>query len=101
MLNTGGSGQTWKDYVHPRGDNAARLYHGLIWIPGASINGTLQPVGTELVRLSSVVGNSYTILPGNYPDSEVTSAWGMKMTSTPITDTAIIIGAPAVIRISG
>ncbi len=33
-VQTGGSGATWKLYVHPSGPNADHLYHGLIWIPG-------------------------------------------------------------------
>src|SRR4051794_23874598 len=33
-VQTGGHGKTWKRYVNPSGDNADRLYHGLIWIPG-------------------------------------------------------------------
>lgn len=34
-VQTGGHGRTWKRYVNPSGDNSDRLYHGLIWIPGA------------------------------------------------------------------
>jgi hypothetical protein len=35
-VQTGGMGLTWKLYVNPQGDNADRLYHGLIWIPGVN-----------------------------------------------------------------
>jgi hypothetical protein len=48
-VQTGGSGDTWKRYVNPSGDNSDHLYHGLISIPG---------VTQGLVRLQSVVGNS-------------------------------------------
>lgn len=34
-VQTGGSGATWKRYVNPEGNDADRLYHGLIYIPGA------------------------------------------------------------------
>ncbi len=50
---TGGSGKTWKRYVDPRGPNADRLYHGLIWIPG---------VTGDLVRIQGVIARSWTIL---------------------------------------
>jgi len=30
------SGDIWKDYVYPTGDNAERLYHGTFWLPGAT-----------------------------------------------------------------
>ena len=33
-VQTGGRGRTWKRYVDPSGDNADRLYHGLVQIPG-------------------------------------------------------------------
>src|SRR5437868_5696323 len=35
-VNTRGSGQTWKRYVDPSGDNSDRLYHGRISIPSAT-----------------------------------------------------------------
>jgi hypothetical protein len=35
-VQTGGLGKTWKRYVDPQGPNSDRLYHGLIWIPGAT-----------------------------------------------------------------
>src|SRR5215468_5220545 len=44
-VQTGGSGRTWKRYIDPSGDNSDRLYHGRIWIPGATAG---------FVRLSSV-----------------------------------------------
>jgi len=36
-VQTGGSGRTWKRYVDPGGDNTSYLYHGLLWIPGATL----------------------------------------------------------------
>ncbi|HYY94283.1 MAG TPA: tetratricopeptide repeat protein [Pyrinomonadaceae bacterium] len=35
-VQTGGFGKTWKRYVDPSGANSDRLYHGTIWIPGAT-----------------------------------------------------------------
>lgn len=35
-VQTGGLGKTWKRYVDPSGANSDRLYHGTIWIPGAT-----------------------------------------------------------------
>lgn len=46
-VQTGGTGKTWKRYVDPLGANSDRLYHGRIWIPGAT---------DGLVRISSIVG---------------------------------------------
>ena len=51
-VQTGGKGKTWKRYVNPLGENADRLYHGLVWIPGATAG---------LVRISSVLGKRLTI----------------------------------------
>jgi hypothetical protein len=34
-VQTGGAGRTWKRYVDPLGDNADKLYHGTVLIPGA------------------------------------------------------------------
>jgi hypothetical protein len=36
-VDTGGAGDTWKRYVDPSGDETAWLYHGLLWIPGATL----------------------------------------------------------------
>jgi hypothetical protein len=60
-VNTGGSGKTWKDYVSPKGAEAARLYHGLIWIPGAAQDGKFVPEGSAPMRIEGAVGKSYTI----------------------------------------
>jgi hypothetical protein len=46
-VQTGGVGKTWKRYVDPAGNNSDRLYHGRIWIPGAT---------DGLVRISSIIG---------------------------------------------
>ena len=35
-VQTGGHGRTWKRYINPFGNNSDRLYHGRIWIPGAT-----------------------------------------------------------------
>ncbi len=51
-VQTGGHGRTWKRYVNPGGSNSDRLYHGLIWIPGAT---------GSLVRIQSVIGRTLTI----------------------------------------
>lgn len=51
------SSHDWRRYVDPVGPQTDRLYHGLIWIPGANIwHGTpfVTAVGTDLVRISSV-----------------------------------------------
>lgn len=44
-VQTGGHGKTWKLYVDPRGDNADRLYHGLITIPGVVPTTRIQNFG--------------------------------------------------------
>jgi hypothetical protein len=69
-VNTGGLGKTWKAYVDPKGDQTARLYHGLIWIPGATqvapdaSSNLFVPEGSNPVRLEGVVGKTYIIGPG-------------------------------------
>ena len=64
-VDTGGHGNTWKRYVDPSGDNTDRLYHGLIWIPGAKVrNGAdllITPVATFPVRISGVLNQEFTI----------------------------------------
>jgi hypothetical protein len=60
-VNTGGSGRTWKNYKSPQGDDAGRLYHGLVWIPGATENGAYVPVATAPMRIDGVLGHSYVI----------------------------------------
>jgi hypothetical protein len=45
-VQTGGHGLTWKRYINPFGNNSDRLYHGRIWIPGAT---------DGMVRISSIV----------------------------------------------
>ena len=44
-VHTGGLGLTRKRYVDPQGPNSDRLYHGRVWIPGAT---------DGLVRISAV-----------------------------------------------
>jgi len=62
-LQTGGSGKTWKRYVDPSGENSDRLYHGRIWIPGAT---------DGLVRISSIAGVPLMVnfTPSHVPESE-------------------------------
>ena len=50
----------WRRYVDPVGGNTDRHFHGLIWIPGASVLENGQPLytaaGSGPVRISSVAG---------------------------------------------
>ena len=67
-VNTGGRGRTWKDYVSPKGDQTARLYHGLIWIPGAmqtsgNAANLFVPEGSGPMRLQGALGKTYVIGP--------------------------------------
>jgi hypothetical protein len=52
-VQTGGAGDTWKRYVNPTGGNADRLYHGRVWIPGATMGmetiGSAQAHGAVIV----------------------------------------------------
>jgi hypothetical protein len=64
-VQTGGKGKTWKDYVHPQGDNSDRLYSGMISIP---------TITAGLVRIQTVLGNTYTIKEfpeGTDPSSQI------------------------------
>jgi hypothetical protein len=67
---TGGSGRTWKRYVDPQGPNSDRLYHGLIWLPGAT-NG-MQRIGKnhQVFHVASNIGASLTFLRLGYEDDE-------------------------------
>jgi len=51
----------WRRYVDPVGSGTDRHFHGLIWIPGASVRDNSQflytAVGTGPVRISSVSGS--------------------------------------------
>jgi len=51
----------WRRYVDPVGSNTDRHFHGLIWIPGASVRENGQPLytaaGSGPVRISSVAGS--------------------------------------------
>jgi hypothetical protein len=70
-VNTGGVGRVWKSYVDPKGPNSAKFYRGLVWIPGATLDGRVVPVGTAPVRIGSVVGTTYVIRKGVLADSEL------------------------------
>jgi len=52
------TGKSWMRYVDPTGHHTDQEYHGLVWIPGARVRHkdmTLAtPVGTSLVRISSI-----------------------------------------------
>jgi len=41
-VQTGGSGDTWKRYVDPSGDESDKYYFGEIWIPG--VTQVMQPI---------------------------------------------------------
>ncbi|MDX6613016.1 MAG: hypothetical protein QOD75_2202 [Blastocatellia bacterium] len=63
-VHTRGSGQTWKRYINPSGNNSDRLYHGRISIPGAT---------AELVRISSIEGQHLVVnkFPAHADDAPV------------------------------
>jgi hypothetical protein len=63
-VQTGGSGNTWKRYVNPSGDNSDHLYHGLVRIPGGKLAGT--DVGNTLTRIKNVVGRPI-LVSGDVP----------------------------------
>jgi hypothetical protein len=54
-VQTGGTGNTWKLYVHPTGPNADRLYHGLIWIPSVIGGPAATGVPPNPARISGYV----------------------------------------------
>ena len=53
-VQTGGSGNTWKRYVDPLGDDSDRLYHGKIDIPG--LTGGPVRISTLVNRTKQVKG---------------------------------------------
>lgn len=56
-VQTGGSGDTWKRYLDPQGDNADRLYHGTLgFINALEPDGTTMPnpIRIQDIRLVSV-----------------------------------------------
>ncbi len=61
-LDTGGAGRTWKRYLNPLGSSGDRLYHGRIWVPGATAG---------LVRIQSVYQKELIVnnLPVYYDDA--------------------------------
>lgn len=65
-VQTGGKGRTWKRYIDPTGPNSDRLYHGRIWIPGATAG---------LVRISSIVKkqSQYQVV-NMFPDHSASEA---------------------------
>jgi len=69
-VQTGGRGQTWKSYVNPQGDNSDRLYHGLIWLPGATSG--MQRIGAspQPFPVSSTISPKLTVLHLGYEDDQ-------------------------------
>jgi hypothetical protein len=59
-VQTGGRGRTWKDYVNPSGENADRLYHGMISIPG-STPGLVQLRTVVNMSLPASIGGSLAL----------------------------------------
>src|SRR6516164_757582 len=65
-VQTGGSGDTWKRYVNPSGDETDTKYHGLMRIP------TAYPAGSGLIRIQNFVGRLQTVRADpNVPVSEL------------------------------
>lgn len=75
---TGGSGKTWKRYVDPQGANSDRLYHGLIWLPGAT--NALQRIGVshQTFHVAPTIATSLTFLRLGYEDDNFSDNgyWG-------------------------
>ncbi len=75
---TGGSGATWKLYVNPQGPNSDRLYHGLIWLPGAT-NG-MQRIGVnhQVFHVAPDIAPALTFLRLGYEDDNYSDNgyWG-------------------------
>ncbi len=71
-VRTGGHGRTWKLYVDPLGANADRLYHGLIWIPGATAGLTrLANVNNQTVTVASLpISSASQFLRLGYEDDQ-------------------------------
>jgi len=59
-VQTGGSGDTWKRYVNPSGDESEKYYFGEIWIPG--VTQVMQPI-------QGVVGKTLFIPTGASPNN--------------------------------
>jgi hypothetical protein len=68
-VQTGGSGDTWKEYVFPQGDNADRLYGGLLFIPGVTpTNDDMLPLRIySLITQQPSSGYFFPVL--NSPDA--------------------------------
>jgi hypothetical protein len=60
-VQTGGTGSTWKLYVHPTGPNADHLYHGLIWIPGVIGGPAATGVPPNPSRISGFIGAAQAV----------------------------------------
>jgi hypothetical protein len=75
---TGGFGRTWKRYVNPFGANADRLYHGLIFVPGA--NSGFERIGTNhrVFHVSPAINPSLTFVRLGYEDDNYSDNgyWG-------------------------
>jgi hypothetical protein len=63
-VQSGGFGATWKRYVNPTGNNADRLYHGLIRLP----TGTKD---SALVRIYTVIGRNLRVTGIGVPESQL------------------------------
>jgi hypothetical protein len=69
-VQTGGFGKTWKLYVNPQGDNSDRLYHGLIWLPGATSGMQRIGVSSQVFHVSSSISSKSTVLHLGYEDDQ-------------------------------
>lgn len=58
---TGGTGKTWKDYVHPKGPNSNTLYFGLISIPGSTPGTGLVPIKSLIQPMPPSTGGPLTL----------------------------------------
>jgi hypothetical protein len=66
-VQTGGSGATWKSYVHPLGNNAGHLYSGTIQFLTGSINADFLSHPTGMQKIADFIntqGNGF-IVPNN------------------------------------
>ena len=70
-VQTGGSGDTWKRYLNPQGDNADRLYHGLLGVRNViKQDGTMLIADTRIqdIRLQPLWVPAVQVLRLGYED---------------------------------